>query len=190
MKKVNWDDVEEMQGFDNPKPGAYIAVITAVEDVEEKEYLKIEWDFAEGSYKGNNRETFERAKFWPTPILRSYKDTALGFFKAFKTALEKSNRGYVFDYQNPRGMVGCKIGVVLGEEGYTKKNGNPGKRLYVSATHSIEAIVKGDFTVPEFRQAKSKNGERINSNSYSAWSSAQTQSEFADLTDDDGELPF
>ena len=97
MNKINWDEVQEASEFDNPKPGAYIATICRVEDVEEKEYLLIEWDFAEGTYKGNNNDTFARAGFWPIQLRRSYKPSALGFFKSFKTALEDSNPGYRFD---------------------------------------------------------------------------------------------
>ena len=35
MNKINWDEVQEASEFDNPKPGAYIATICRVEDVEE-----------------------------------------------------------------------------------------------------------------------------------------------------------
>ena len=105
MNKINWDEVQEASEFDNPKPGAYIATICRVEDVEEKEYLLIEWDFAEGTYKGNNNDTFARAGFWPIQLRRSYKPSALGFFKSFKTALEDSNPGYRFDEFNLRDMV-------------------------------------------------------------------------------------
>lgn len=189
MRKIdNWDAIEEMDGFDNPKPGAYIARITFVDDVEEKEYLRIEWDFAEGAYMGANKATNDRAGFWPTPIIRSYKDSALGFFKAFKTALEKSNPGYAFEEERLNLMVGKCIGVVLGEEGYTKKNGRPGKRLYVHQTRSIEAIQKGDFEVPEYREAKDQKGKVTENNSF-GWDGQATNG-FADLADDDGELPF
>ena len=186
MRKQNWDAIEETDGFDNPRPGAYIAVITQVNDHEDKEYLKIEWDFAEGAYKGNNRETYERAGFWPTALIRSYKPSALGFFKAFKTALENSNRSYVFQEDRLNDMVGRFVGIVLGEEGYTKKNGQDGRRLYVAQTRSIEAIRKGDFTIPEFRVAKERQGQR------GSWPDPdhQTTPAFDQMEDDDGELPF
>ena len=93
----DWDAIQEAGEYENPVPGAYIAVIRGVEDVEEKEYLSIRWDFAEGAYKGANQETFDRAGFWPTVLIRSYKDTALRFFKSFKTSVEMSNKGYIFN---------------------------------------------------------------------------------------------
>ena len=181
MRKVDWNNVNEAQDFDNPTPGAYIGVITMVEDVESKEYLKVDWDFAEGQYKGNNRETHDRAGFWPYAIIRSYKEKALPFFKAFKTALEDSNRGYFFEEDNLRAMVGKRIGVVLGEEEYEKKKGGIGKRLYVYQTRSVEAIQKGDFTVPELKKLQAADN---NANAY------YTPTQFAPVDDNDSELPF
>lgn len=148
MQKVNWDEVQEAQEFDNPTPGAYIAKICQVQDVEEKEYIKIAWDFAEGEYMGNNRDTYKRAGFWPIVLIRSYKPKTLPFFKAFKTAVEESNPGYRFDEAMLDGLRGKRFGVVLGEEEYRKNDGSTGTRLYVAAARSVQAIRDGDFTVP------------------------------------------
>lgn len=184
MRKQNWDAIEEKQdgaGFDRPAPGAYIAVIRYVEDNEDKEYLRIEWDFAEGAYQGCNEETYERAGFWPTALIRSYKPKALPFFKAFKTCLEVSNRGYLFREDRLQDMVGRKFGLVLGEEEYSKRDGTTGTRLYVAQTRSIKAIQDGDFTVPELKKRKTAAAP-----SYGA---AKGQA-FTELTEDDGDLPF
>ncbi len=156
MRKFDWDKIEEKEGFDKPTPGGYVAKITFAEDNEEKEYIKIEWDFAEGKYYNDNYATFQRAGFWPMAIYRSYKESALGFFKAFKTALEKSNPGYVFQEENIKAMAGKYIGVVLGEEAYEKRDGTPSTRLYVALTKSVQAIREHDYEVPKFRQAKQK----------------------------------
>lgn len=152
MRQIsNWDEIQEREPgeFSRPGPGGYIARIVNVDDVEEKEYLRIEWDFDEGEYKGCNAETFQRAGFWPTPLFRSYKETALGFFKAFKTSVEASNRGYVFDCARPSALAGKLVGVVLGEEEYRKSDGTVGTRIYVAQVRSVKAIQSGDFKVPE-----------------------------------------
>lgn len=172
----NWDDIKETDGYDSPAPGAYIAVIRKVEDKEEKEYLRIEWDFAEGAYKDYNRDTFDRAGFWPTAYIRSYKQKALGFFKAFKTALEASNPGYRFREDRLDDMTGRRFGVVLGEEEYIGNDGSVKTRLYVAQTRSIQAIAKGDFQVPE--RKKRPSGAPAPAASFGA------------PADDDGELPF
>lgn len=169
MDNINWDEVQEQQpgDFNNPIPGAYIARITRVEDAEEKKCLRIEWDFAEGEHKGKNAETFSHAGFWPITLFRSYKPTAQGFFKAFKTAVEMSNRGYVF-HNDPPSLTGRLMGVVLGEEEYTNGKGELKTRLYVYQVRSVKAIQAGDFKVPALKKlapgqalaAKAESGGR------------------------------
>lgn len=177
MRKVNWDGVQEAEGFDSPAPGAYIAVIRNVEDREDREYLRVEWDFAVGRYKGANRDTFDRAGFWPTALIRSYKEKALGFFKAFKTALEASNPGYAFREDRLDDMIGKRLGVVLGEEEYVGGDGTVKKRLYVAQTRSVAAIQKGDFRVPALRRLPPSPA-------------APAPSPAPAFPEDDGELPF
>lgn len=184
MKYVNWDAVEERQPgeFERPAPGGYIARIVNVEDVEKKEYLRIEWDFEEGEHKGDNAATYNRAGFWPTALIRSYKEKALCFFKAFKTSVEQSNRGYAFDCTNPMGLAGKLMGVVLGEEEYNKTDGTVGKRLYVYQVRTVKAIRDGDFKIPKLKRLSETGG------SASTYSTPSGQ--FQPLDDDDDELPF
>ena len=157
---VDWSTItpQEPGYFSNPAPGGYPAVILRVEDREDRQYLEIQWDFPSGPYQGANQETFSRAGFWPITLRRSYKDKALGFFKSFLTALEESNPGYRFDGRNINGLVGKRMGVVLGEEEYQKRNGEIGERLYVYQVRSLAAIQSGDFKVPELKKLKSPSG--------------------------------
>lgn len=156
---INWDAIEERQpgSYNNPVPGGYTAVITRVTDDEEKRCLFIEWDFADGQYQGANRETWERAGFWPSVLCRSYKDSALGFFKAFKTAVEASNPGYSFSTRDVQGLTGKRVGLVLGEEEYRKNSGETGKRLYVYQARSLKAIREGDFKIPELKRLDNRD---------------------------------
>ena len=179
----DWDAIQEASEYENPVPGAYIAVIRGVEDVEEKEYLSIRWDFAEGAYKGSNQETFDRAGFWPTVLIRSYKDTALRFFKSFKTSVEMSNKGYIFNDRNVQGLVGKYLGVVLGEEEYRKNNGDTGTRLYVAQVLSCTAIQDGDFKVPERKRLAGQAPCAVQL-------ARPVYVGFLGDDDDDGEIPF
>lgn len=191
MNKIDWDSVEEMNGYDNPSPGAYLVEICSVEDHEDKQYLKILWDFAGGEFKGNNRDTYDRAGFWPIALIRSYKSKALGFFKAFKTALEESNPGYRFDESNLDGMIGKKICVVLGEEEYQGNDGSIKTRLYVYQTRSLEAYRKGDFKVPELKTISSKSAPSPTWSAPSYAPPAPPSGGYADMADDSEEkLPF
>lgn len=193
MKRIDWDNVQEANGYDNPAPGAYIAVICGVEDNERKEYLRISWDFSDGEFKGNNRETYDRAGFWPVQLIRSYKTKALGFFKAFKTALEDSNPGYHFSEDNLSAMIGKRLCVVLGEEEYQGNDGIIKTRLYVYQTRSLEAYRKGDFKVPDMKRLNSgsKPPAQYPGSVGSLASASSFSNSFADLSDDDDEaLPF
>lgn len=184
MRNVNWDNVQDE--VRRPIPGGYAAVIVRVEDVENKEYLRIEWEFAEGEFKGVNRETFDSLGFWPMPFFCSYKEKALRFFKGFKTAVEMSNRNYVFR-NDPQTLVGKYIGVVLGEEEYLTGSGEVKKRLYVAEKRAGKSIRDGDFVVPELK--KLATSASSNYGGYNAPANAPA-SNFTLLEDDDAQLPF
>lgn len=189
MRNINWDAVQERQPgeFNNPVPGGYIAVITSVEDDEQKECLKIQWDFAAGEYKGANQETFRSAGFWPITLYRSYKENALGFFKAFKTAIERSNAGYVFNCADVRGLERKHMGVILGEEEYMNKNGELKTRLYVYQVRSVAEIQAGNYEVPKLKKLSSNSSRQNRQQSPSA---SYDSAVFTPYEVDDGDLPF
>lgn len=151
MKAVNWDAVNTASDKKYPVAGGYIATITEVIDMEDKEYLIIKWDYAEGFLAGYNASVFKKVGFWPCSFVQSYKTKALPFFKRFKNALEASNPRYAFDEQDLQGMVGLNIGVLLGEEEYKKNNGGTGKRVYFDKVVSVAEIETRDFKIPPFK---------------------------------------
>ena len=187
MRKINWDNVQEATGFDNPIPGAYIAVICGVEDVEDKEYLKIMWDFAEGEYKGNNRDTYDRAGFWPTVLMRILQGEGTRIFQGVQDRSGVQQSRYRFDEDNLNAMIGKRICVVLGDEEYRGNDGTTKTRLYVHQTCSLQAYQKGDFKVPDLKRMN--GSQAASAPSYGGGYSAPSGS-FADLSDSDGELPF
>ena len=113
-----------------------------------------------------------------------YKDTALRFFKSFKTSVEMSNKGYIFNDRNVQGLVGKYLGVVLGEEEYWKNNGDTGTRLYVAQVRSCKAIQDGDFKVPELKKLAGQAPRAVQP-------ARTVPVGFSDIRDDDdGEIPF
>lgn len=156
MKNINWDRVEEVQEFEKVPPGGYICGITAVKDEPEKEYLIIEYDIAEGKFKGYYKQLYDSKGFWGGSFLKSYKEKAQPFFKAFITALEKSNKDFKFNNDETK-LKGKFIGLVLAEEEYKANNGEIKKRLYVAQIHSTEKIKNGEFTVPALKRLNVKN---------------------------------
>lgn len=179
MREINWNAVEEAKEFKKPVAGGYICGITAVQDVADKEYLKIEYDFAEGEFKNYWRELYNSKGFWGGSFIRSYKEKALPFFKGFLTAVQESNAGYVF--HNDESTLKRKlIGIVLGEEEYLAKDGTVKTRLYVDSVHSVKAIKNKEFEVPYFKKLAPAGFPQA------------PQTEFTGLSieDDDGDLPF
>lgn len=180
MKNINWNDVQDE--IRRPVPGGYAAKIVRVEDNEEKEYLRIEWEFADGEFKGANQEVYDAFGYWPLAFVCSYKQKALLFFKGFKTAVEQSNRNYVFN-NNPESLVGKYVGVVLGEEEYfSSKHNTVRTRLYVAEKRSGKAIRDGDYEIPVLKKLYPGAAAAANCNTHA--------SDFAMLDDDDAELPF
>lgn len=161
MRKIDWNSVTETKAFSHPVPGAYIVKIAGVEDIEEKEYLNISWDYIDGDLVGYNIYTYDRWGWWPCQIRRSYKPTALGFFKAFKTAVEKSNPGFVFREDDLDAMCGKKIGVVLGEEEYVSSSGETKTRLYVYSVVPVDDVKAGRAKVPPIKRIAKATEQKI-----------------------------
>ena len=159
MRKINdFDKVQENGGgFKRIPDGAYIVGVKKVEDVSDKEFLRLELDICKGEYKNwyqqqydaDNRET----KYWPRDgvLVRSYKENALPFFKGFITAVTKSNPKFEWKW-NEQDLKNKVFGIVVGTEEYLKKNGGVGTRHYIDSVHSVEAIEKGDYTVPDVKK--------------------------------------
>lgn len=157
MKSINLDAVQEAQEFERLGPGGYVCGIIRAEDVPEKEYLRIEFDIADGPFKNYFRGMRERLALdsWPASgvLYRSYKESALPFFKQFVTCVQVSNAGYVF--KNDEATLARKLfGVVMGEEEYEKNDGTIGTRLKAATVRSVKAIREGDFKVPTIKKLK------------------------------------
>ena len=150
MKPINnWEKVQASDNdFRRPEAGGYICEIIRATDVQEKEYLRIEYDIAEGEYKGYWQETAERFGWWGGDFYRSYKDSALGMFKGFTNSVEASNANYNWDW-NEKALEGKLIGIILGEEEYVKNDGSVGTRLKVRSTKSVQDIKDGRFRIPK-----------------------------------------
>lgn len=149
----NFKEVQAAGDFLKLTEGGYIAEIKAVKDVPDKEYLNVLFDIAEGEFKGYYADLEKRANFWGGTMIRSYKEKALGMFKAFTVAIDDSN-GTNFTEQVEKGfkedaLIGKRIGIVLGRERYDKNNGDVGERLVVKSVKSVEDIKNGNFKIPE-----------------------------------------
>lgn len=170
MRNLNLENVEENMEFKKVTAGGYIAEIKSVFDNTAKEYLEIELDIAEGEFKGNYKDLYEKKGFWGLVKRASYKENALPFFKGMITATEESNPGYKFAYDE-KTLIGKRVGIVLGEEEYVGNDGSTKTRLYIDRFRNTKAILENDYKVPELKKLK----EEVPT--------------FEDVIDDD-ELPF
>lgn len=156
MRKINWGAVEEAKDFERLGSGGYVCKIVSVTDNPQKEYLKVLMDVAEGDFKdyGANSEKRNNNDWSYIRMFRSYKESAYGFFKAFLSALEKSNPNFKADAfdGDERKLVGLLLGVVLGYEEYQKNDGTLNVRTYVSKLITPDQVRKHDYKVPDLKK--------------------------------------
>lgn len=196
MKKLNLKDVQEATGFNNPNPGGYICGITGVEDVPydsktgKGDYLRLEYDIVDGEFKGYYTK-LSKEKDWKMPnFIKSYKDNCLPFFKGMVTAFEKSNKNFAWDNDETK-LKGKYVGLVLGEEEYINAKGEVKTRLVVDSVHSVEAIKKGDFKVPNKKILSTTNvaTPTTNTNIFDETPEEEKEEESVNFFDDDS-CPF
>ena len=149
MKAINnWNDIQAAGNYDRPGPGGYVCVIKKVTDFPDKEYLELEVDIVEGEYKNYAADTAERAGFWPLRFRKSYKTKALGWFKAMITAIEETNSGYKWAWDE-KSLVNKGIGIVFQEEEYEGRDGKVKTRLQPYDFKTANEIRSKDFDIPD-----------------------------------------
>lgn len=181
MKPIKgFNNIQASGDFERLAAGGYVIKITGVQDQDDKEYLRITYDIAEGPeagrYKNETPDTDYRHQF-----VRSYKEKALGMFKAFIKAVDESN-GTNFVERIEKGfpeseLRGKILGIVFGYEEYEANDGNIKERLRVVSCMEADRIRKGDFKVPELKKLKASSDPK-----------PSTPDGFSPLGDED--LPF
>lgn len=158
MKRIeNWENIQESTSFKRLTPNGYIVKIFKVEDHPEKEYLKIYFDIVKGDDKGYFKKQYDddkrKEKKWPNAgtFIRSYKDSAASMFKGFTNAVEKSNKGYKWDFDE-KTLVNKIIGLIIADEQYQNQKGQVRVRNYVAAVRSVETIEKGEYEIPALKE--------------------------------------
>ena len=156
MQVKNWSLIEESTPGSQLEPGGYVVKITQVEDLPDKEYLRITYDIAEGDHKGHFDDVWGRNNGWAHRFIRSYKESAQGMFKAFLSRLEESNKhinGFtIANWQiqsNEQQFVGLEIGLILRKRLYTNEKGEDKESLEVYRVVAAQDIRNGDFKVPD-----------------------------------------
>lgn len=148
MKKIEgYDLVNEAGEFKALPAGIYGVKITDVVDVPEREYLQIYCDIVKGEYANYFKTMVDSGGKDNSRTIRSYKSTALPFFKAFITAVEKTNTGYKWDWDEKK-LIGKNVVAIFGEEEYLDKDGNVKVAVKIQEFRSLQAFQEGKLTVP------------------------------------------
>ena len=162
MKKMKWSEVPDTDGdFERLAPGGYVAKITDADDHfnPSDEYVEVVWDVAEGDKAGYYSDEWGQRNTWALSTRWYYRDNCTGIFRSRLRALEESNPGkfYIDRWEvtcDPRAWIGLEFGAIIQKRLYTKRDGSDGEALEIVRVVSADKIRKGDYTLPEPRDAR------------------------------------
>lgn len=191
MKPINnWNDVQATTDRVKLPNGAYLCRILGAEVRQTKsgsEMLVISIDITEGEFKdyyaNDYRSQNREDKKW-RGVVRIFVPTDDGSerdsytksnFKAFTNAVEDSNSGYHWDW-NEEGLKGKSIGMLTRNEEW-EMNGNTGMSVRPFKLIATKRVKDGNFTIPK---DKYLNGSAP---------AAQASPGFTEIPTDD-DLPF
>lgn len=159
MKQLNLNEVEVQENL-NLEPGQYLCEIIRVEDVEDKEYLKISFDIIDGQYKNYFSKIATTQNKWPNSgtLYKSYKQTALAYFKRFIVAVEKSNADYTFDFDEQK-LVHKKFVGNFGIEEWKNDEGDIIESVKLDEARSVESWKQGKIKTPTPKRYEEKEEE-------------------------------
>lgn len=124
-RPTNFDTINENGGSRKLPMGAYVCIIRKVTDVTDKEYLQIDYDVAEGAYKGIAVDAYEAWGNWNHSFRVYYTEKSMWRLKKFITRVERTNPNFTFDWANPQCLVNKGIGLVIGyRQYYSTKDGS------------------------------------------------------------------
>jgi hypothetical protein len=151
-KPQGFDEALTFTGdFETIELGGHVCVIKGakVETTQSgKEILKIQLDIAEGENKDfYNRQYSKRKELnpdakWGGVYSQLTEGKSLPFFKGFIAAVENSNKGYKWNWDEAT-LKGKLFGGVFGEEEYISNDGTVKKATKCMQIKSVEQIRKG-----------------------------------------------
>lgn len=158
----NFENVQAFTNIENLPAGGYICEIKKAAEKPNRNggsHIEVLFDIKDGEhagwfekdYRAQNRED----KFWrgiynqnvPNENGSSY-EMQLKFLKSFVNAVEESNPGYHWDW-NEAGLKGKKIGVIFGEREKLSGKGRVYTVTNAAKVVSVKDIENGNFEIPE-----------------------------------------
>lgn len=204
-KPNNWENVRAFNDRQRLPVGAYVCTIkqAVVKQTSYGDQLCILFDISSGDWAGYYQEDYDsnqrEERKWKG-VLRQFlpkndgsdKDEwAKSLLKGLTTAVEQSNRGYSWNWDE-KSLAGKEIGILMRNEEW-EYNGKHGWAVRPFRAISVESIEDATFTIPKDKPLKSRDSAAPAYGSFPAPDfggySAPT-SDFQMLMDDDAQLPF
>lgn len=219
-KFSDYDSIQIYEGGASIEPGGYeLQIIGAkVEKFDSCEILKVAFDIINNEqYAGFYSTRFKAAKatnkdakwsgifdvFIPKDDGSEKDGYTKTAFKRFITSVERSNEGYVWDW-NELSLKGKMFGGVFGREEFKTKDGDYKFATKCRFPRSIESIRTGNFTIPDDKLLDKKNEAPYTASLASMGNAYQTPDQLAAGSDpmsygnlsefeeilSDGDVPF
>ena len=193
IKRPNdWNEVKEYSDRPRLHLGAYVCKVkqAAVQNNGYGDQLCILFDIAEGDFKGYYKDEFDgntqANKKWKG-VLRQWLPKDDGSekdkktkraFKSFISAVEKSNPGFQFNWDE-NSLKGKCVGVLFRNEEW-EYDGKHGWAVRPYIAISSDKARSGDYRLPEDKPLKNKSDDSYSYNEPTNY----------EVLDDDSELPF
>lgn len=194
-KPTNWNEVREITERKVLPVSAYVCRIkkAVVQDSGYGDQLCVLFDISEGDFLGyyanEYKENQNKEKKWKG-VLRVWipKDDGTEKdewtkrrFKGFVSSVERSNNGYVWDW-NEASLSGKEVGVLFRSEEW-EYSGKTGWYTRPFIALSVDSVNNGEFTIPDPKPLKKST--------LGAFKPVPDATNgFAEINDDDAELPF
>ena len=145
----NYNEVAAVQGGGEALPaGGYACIIIKAYEATSRTgrpMLCICLDIADGQYKGYFSRLFKVRKErdtnakWPCIMYLLADEEAAGRFKGSMKAIEDSNAGYAWDWDEKL-LKGKRVGVVFREEEFEKRDGGIGVTVKAAWLRNVKGI--------------------------------------------------
>jgi hypothetical protein len=176
IKRFDLENVNIARAIMRQLPkGAYIMRIQGANIVENENgaYIKVAMDIEEGEYKGYYNDAYKNSilenKNWQCNLIlglpredESERNEWLKVrFKTFVVALEQSNPGYHFNWDESS-FRGLLIGGLFANKEFRKRDGSIGMATNLERVCSVEDVRNGHYSLPKDRTLESGHASAMN----------------------------
>ena len=152
MEKIsNWENVEAkgMDDFKALEIGGYVTLIkdarVHTNETTGKKSFKVAVDIANGEFKDYFQKRYDNNtnanKKWDNNATRylAFEGDNVAYFKGFITAVENSNPGYKWNWDE-KTLINKKIGSIFQYEEYEKQDGTKAVKVRLSKFRSLDKL--------------------------------------------------